>query len=125
MASGARLNRLRACAAGAGLRIGGVLLANTGRDGRKVKFIFGASIGQRPVRNLCSFHEALTGGLDEAALARERKLEATSDFAHGDERNRESLLLPNLQLVLLDSEGLATIPLRRLRIACRHLCAPF
>ena len=91
VASGARLNRLRACAASAGLRIGGVLPANTGRDGRKVDFIFGATICQRPVRNLCSVQEALTDGLDETALARERKLEATSDLAHGDERNRESL----------------------------------
>ena len=68
-----------------------------------MKFIFGATIGQRPVRNLCSVQEALTGGLDETALARERMLEATSDLAHGDERNRKSLLLPNLQLGLLDS----------------------
>ena len=103
VASGTRLDRLRAHAAGAGLRIGGVLPDNTGRDGRKVEFIFGATIGQRPVRNLCSVLEALTGGLDETALARERKLEATADLAHGDERNRESLLLPNLQLGLLDS----------------------
>ena len=82
-----------------------------------MNFIFSASIGQRLVRNLCSFQEPLTGGLDETALARERKLEATSELAHGDERNRKSLLLPNLQLGLLDSQGLATIPLRRLRIA--------
>ena len=91
-----------------------------------MNFIFGASIGQRPVRNLCSVQEALTGGLDETALARERKLEATSDLAHGDERNRESLLLPNLQLGLLDSGGLATISLRRLRIArLPFLCSFF
>ena len=94
---------MRAQVAGAGLRIGWVLPVNTGRDGRKVDFIFGATIGQRPIRNLCSVQEALTGGLLETALAGERKLEATSDLAHGDERNRESLLLPNLQLGLLDS----------------------
>ena len=79
-----------------------------------MNFIFSALIGQRLVRNLCSFKEALTGGLDETALARERKLEATSDLAHGDERNRESLLLPNLRLGLTPEE----LDRRRPRFCC-------
>ena len=43
----------------------------------------------------------------ETAPARERKLEATSDLVHGDERNRESLELLDHLVDLLDELNFA------------------
>ena len=96
----------------------------------KLKYFLAPRSGQWPVRNLCSVQEALTGGLDETATARERKLEATSDLVHGDERNRESLeLLDQLVVLLLDllelGLGLTAILLWRLRIALPFLFPSF
>ena len=78
-------------------------VSSLGVDEEKLKYFLARRSDRRPVRNLCPVQEALTGGLDETAPARERKLEATSDLVHGDERNRESLHLSISQLdVLVD-----------------------
>ena len=49
---GARLNRAAFEEQGLLCSLGGVQPGSGRRDGRKVEFIFGATIGQRPVRNL-------------------------------------------------------------------------
>ena len=76
-------------------------VSSLGVDEEKLKYFLARRSDRRPVRNLCPVQEALTGGLDETAPARERKLEATSDLVHGDERNRESLDFLRLWLKLL------------------------
>ena len=76
-------------------------VSSLGVDEEKLKYFLARRSDRRPVRNLCPVQEALTGGLDETAPARERKLEATSDLVHGDERNRESLDFLRLWLELL------------------------
>ena len=76
-------------------------VSSLGVDEEKLKYFLARRSDRRPVRNLCPVQEAFTGGLDETAPARERKLEATSDFVHGDERNRESLDFLRLWLELL------------------------
>ena len=55
-------------------------------EGEKSKSFLAPRSGRRPVRNLCSVQEALTDGLDEAALAEELEVDGGSDLAHGDEQ---------------------------------------
>ena len=80
--------------------------------------------GRRPVRNLCSVQEALTGGLDEAALAEEPEVECGSDLAHGDEQVEKSLRLSILWLVeVLDHLDL--VRLERVFHICGRESLPF
>ena len=68
-------------------------VSSLGVDEEKLKYFLARRSDRRPVRNLCLVQEALTDGLDEAALAEELEVDGGSDLAHGDE------LVEKLELV--------------------------